>query len=109
MTTTIRDIEQAVCQRFHLTVEQMRGPCRLRKIARPRQMAMYLCRELTQASLPQIGRHFQRDHTTVLHAQRKVAAMVAAGGRMPAYLDEVRAILARLTDQHRKPREEKAA
>jgi chromosomal replication initiator protein len=109
MTASIRDIEQAVCQRFHLTVEQMRGPCRLRKIARPRQMAMYLCRELTQASLPQIGRHFQRDHTTVLHAQRKIAAMLAAGGRMPVYLDELRAILAQLTGQRRKPMEERAA
>ena len=92
--TTLHDIERAVCQRFHLTVEQMRGPCRLRKIARPRQMAMYLCREMTGASLPQIGRHFRRDHTTVLHAQRKIAAMAAAGGRMPDYLDELRAILA---------------
>jgi chromosomal replication initiator protein len=97
--TSMHEIERAVCQRFHLTVEEMRGPCRLRKIARPRQMAMYLCREMTGASLPQIGRHFRRDHTTVLHAQRKIAAMAAAGGRMPKYLEELRTMLAGLAQK----------
>ena len=107
--TTIHEIERTVCQRFHLTVEEMRGPCRLRKIARPRQMAMYLCREMTGASLPQIGRHFRRDHTTVLHAQRKIAAMAAAGGRMPKYLDELRAMLASTNPQKSRLKHSEAA
>jgi chromosomal replication initiator protein len=52
MTYIIRDIERAVCQRFKLTPERLRGAGRQRKIARPRQIAMYLARELTDASLP---------------------------------------------------------
>ena len=79
----IRDVERAVCLRFKLTPERLKGPERQRKIMRPRHIAMFLARELTPASLPQIGRHFERDHTTVLHACRKIAAMVEEGGRMP--------------------------
>jgi hypothetical protein len=93
----VRDIERAVCLRFKLTPERLRGRERMRKIARPRQMAMYLARELTDASLPKIGAHFGRDHTTVIHACTKITAMVAEGGRMITYLAEVRAILERLT------------
>ena len=97
MRYIVRDIERAVCQRFKLTPERLRGAERQRKIARPRQIAMYLARELTDASLPQIGRHFARDHTTVIHACKKIAAMAEQGGRMPTYLAEVRAILEALT------------
>ena len=93
----MRDIERAVCLRFKLTPERLRGPERQRKIMRPRQIAMYLARELTSASLPQIGRHFARDHTTVLHAVKKITAMAQEGGRMPEYLSEIRAILETLT------------
>jgi len=93
----MRDIERAVCLRFKLTPERLRGAERQRKVMRPRQIAMYLARELTGASLPQIGRHFARDHTTVLHAVKKIAAMAQEGGRMPTYLSEIRAILEKLT------------
>jgi chromosomal replication initiator protein len=93
----IRDIERAVCLRFHLTPERLRGPERQRKIARPRQIAMYLARELTGASLPQIGRHFARDHTTVLFGCKKIAKMAKENARMPVYLAEIRAILEGLT------------
>src|SRR5579862_6781889 len=93
----VRDVERAVCLRFKITPERLRGRECQRKIARPRQIAMALARELTDASLPQIGRHFGRDHTTVLHATRKIASMVEEGGRMVQYLAEVRAILAGLT------------
>jgi len=98
MTYMVRVIERAVCLRFRLTPERLRSADKPRRLVRPRQMAMYLARELTSASLPQIGRHFGgRDHTTVLHGVRKIAAMVEAGGKMPKYLDEVRAILSGLT------------
>ena len=60
----VRDIERAVCLRFKITPERLRGRECQRKIARPRQIAMALARELTGASLPQIGRHFGRDHTS---------------------------------------------
>jgi hypothetical protein len=94
---SIRDIERAVCLRFKLTPERLKSAERQRKIMRPRQIAMFLSREFTTASLPQIGRHFGRDHTTVLHGCRKIAAMAAPGGRMETYLNEIRAILHGLT------------
>jgi chromosomal replication initiator protein len=51
----------------------MHSPRRARAVARPRQVAMYLCKQLTTRSLPEIGRKFGgRDHTTVMHAVRKI-------------------------------------
>ena len=98
MSIGIRDIERAVCQRFHLTAEQLRGRDVRRKIARPRQIAMYLVRDMTDASLHQVARHFgDRDHTTVIHAARRVAKLIKDGRTMPRYLDEIRAILAAMT------------
>ena len=98
MNWRIHDIEKAVCQRFHLTPEQLRGRDVRRKIARPRQIAMYLVREMTDASLHQVARHFgDRDHTTVIHAARRVVKLIADGRTMPRYLAEIRAILAGMT------------
>ena len=97
MRPGLYDIERAVCQRFSLTAERLRGRERCRKVARPRQMAMFLARELTGASLPMIGRHFGRDHTTVLWAIRKIEAMQASHPRIVTYLAEIRAILDGLT------------
>jgi chromosomal replication initiator protein len=63
---------------FDFTVEELCGPSRSRNLVNARQIAMYLCRELTDLSLPSIGREFGgRDHTTVLHADRKVKALMA--------------------------------
>ncbi|MDR1441233.1 MAG: chromosomal replication initiator protein DnaA [Bifidobacteriaceae bacterium] len=62
-------------QYFSLTLEDISGPSRNRNLVEARQIAMYLCRELTDLSLPSIGREFGgRDHTTVLHACNKVKA-----------------------------------
>ena len=97
MRPGLYDIERAVCRRFSLTPERLKGGERCHKVARPRQMAMYLARELTGASLPMIGRHFQRDHTTVLWAIRKIEAMQATHPRIVIYLTEIRAILDGLT------------
>ena len=70
---SIRDIQQLVCQHFQMTRSDMTSQCRKRKYAWPRQMAMALCREFTNQSLPGIGRYFgNRDHTTVLHACRTI-------------------------------------
>jgi hypothetical protein len=95
MSIRIHDIERAVCQRFHLTADQLRGRDVRRKIARPRMIAMYLVRDMTDASLHQVARHFGgRDHTTVIHAVRAVAALIAEGRTMPGYIADIRAILA---------------
>lgn len=70
---SIREIQQAVCKHYGVSLIDMLSTRRIAKIVKPRQVAMYLCRELTPHSLPQIGRRFGgRDHTTVLYAVRKI-------------------------------------
>ncbi len=71
---TISDIQRAVCRHFSISLDDLRGESRARKVSLPRQIAMLLCRELTGASLPRIGEEFGgRDHTTVLHACEKIS------------------------------------
>jgi chromosomal replication initiator protein len=63
---------------FGLTIEDIQGTSRSRVLVTARQIAMYLCRELTDLSLPKIGQHFGgRDHTTVMHAERKIRTLMA--------------------------------
>ncbi|PSL01399.1 chromosomal replication initiator protein DnaA [Haloactinopolyspora alba] len=63
---------------FGLTMEDLQGTSRSRVLVTARQIAMYLCRELTELSLPKIGQHFGgRDHTTVMHAERKIRTLMA--------------------------------
>lgn len=63
---------------FGLTIEDLQGTSRSRVLVTARQIAMYLCRELTELSLPKIGQHFGgRDHTTVMHAERKIRQLMA--------------------------------
>ena len=73
---TIENIQKTVAQFFKVKVDELLSPGRSRSIARPRQIAMSLAKELTNHSLPEIGKSFGgRDHTTVLHACRKVAEL----------------------------------
>jgi chromosomal replication initiator protein len=70
---TIDSILRAVAERFSLQPAQLKQKTNAHEISHPRQVAMYLCKELTTASLPEIGRHFGgKHHTTVLHSVRKV-------------------------------------
>jgi chromosomal replication initiator protein len=74
---TIKRIQEAVSERFGLAVAELCGDKRSQNIVYPRQVAMYLSRELTDSSLPKIGREFGgRDHTTVIHANSKIARMI---------------------------------
>jgi chromosomal replication initiator protein len=69
-------IQQTVAEHFGLKASELKSKNRQRSITFPRQVAMFLCRELTNSSLPEIGRHFGgRDHTTVLHSCTKIAHM----------------------------------
>lgn len=70
-------IMATTAEHFNVTVEELRGPGKTRALAQSRQIAMYLCRELTDLSLPKIGQSFGRDHTTVMYAERKVRADMA--------------------------------
>ena len=74
---TIERIQEVVADAFGLTVEELCSQRRSQDVAYPRHIAMYLCRELTDASLPKIGKAFGgRDHTTVLHANAKITRMI---------------------------------
>ncbi len=70
---TIEEIQKRVAEHFNVRVADMHSARRARAVARPRQVAMYLSKQLTARSLPEIGRKFGgRDHTTVMHAVRKI-------------------------------------
>ena len=78
-TRTIAEIQAAACEHFGLSSDELLSAARVARVAWPRQVAMYLARELTGQSLPAIGREFGgRDHTTVLHACRRTSARIAA-------------------------------
>jgi chromosomal replication initiator protein len=74
---SIERIQQLVSERFDLSLAELCGDRRSQNIVYPRQVAMYLSRELTDSSLPKIGKHFGgRDHTTVIHATSKIARLI---------------------------------
>jgi chromosomal replication initiator protein len=74
---TIQEIQKQVAAHWNIRVSEMSSARRSRNIARPRQVAMYLAKQLTSKSLPDIGRHFgDRDHTTVMHAVARVTELI---------------------------------
>jgi chromosomal replication initiator protein len=76
---TIDEIQRKVAEHFNMRVADMHSERRARAVARPRQVAMFLAKHLTQRSLPEIGRKFGgRDHTTVMHAVKKVEELMAS-------------------------------
>jgi chromosomal replication initiator protein len=101
LAPSLRDIEAAACARFGLTLEQLRGPRKCLYVVRPRQIVMYLAREMTPLSYPRIGAHFHRDHTTVLSGERRIRELIEIKPKVAAYVREVRAMV--------KPREKQLA
>ncbi len=74
---SIERIQELVCDRFGVTLTELKSERRSQSIVYPRQVAMYLSRELTDSSLPKIGKYFGgRDHTTVIHATSKIARLI---------------------------------
>jgi len=74
---TMEEIQKRVAEHFKIRISDMSSARRSRAVARPRQVAMYLSKQLTSRSLPEIGRAFGgRDHTTVIHAVRKIEELV---------------------------------
>ncbi|WP_433465489.1 chromosomal replication initiator protein DnaA [Spirillospora sp. CA-128828] len=85
---------------FGTTIEDLCGPSRSRMLVTARQIAMYLCRELTELSLPKIGQQFGgRDHTTVMHAERKIRSLMA---ERRAIYNQVTELTGRIKHQARK-------
>jgi chromosomal replication initiator protein len=73
---TIDEIQRKVAEHYNIRLSDMLSPRRARAIARPRQIAMFLCKELTNKSLPDIGRKFGgRDHTTIMHGIKRIAQL----------------------------------
>lgn len=97
MALSIYVIQQTVAKFYHVTVEQLKGKKRTRGIVVPRQIAMYLSREMTDNSLPKIGVEFGgKDHTTVLHAHDKISTSIKND---PALKREIENIKETLTNK----------
>jgi chromosomal replication initiator protein len=92
---TVEAIQGETCRHYGVSIADLRSQKRTKRVVGPRQVAMYLARELTDASLPSIGRSFGgRDHTTVMHAVQKVSRQMGDEGEVFA---AVQALTARLT------------
>ncbi|WP_366553360.1 chromosomal replication initiator protein DnaA [Aquibaculum sediminis] len=91
---TIEEIQKKVAEHFNVRLSDMYSARRARSVARPRQVAMYLAKQLTSRSLPEIGRKFGgRDHTTVMHAVRKIEELKATDHAFAEDVDLLRRML----------------
>ncbi|NJS39003.1 MAG: chromosomal replication initiator protein DnaA [Rhodobacteraceae bacterium] len=91
---SIEEIQRKVAEHYNIRLSDMIGPKRLRNIARPRQVAMYLSKQLTPRSLPEIGRRFGgRDHTTIMHGVRKIEELMATDSQLSDDLQLLRRLL----------------
>jgi chromosomal replication initiator protein len=87
---SMETILRIVAEHFDVKVADLRGPRRHRTIAHPRSVAMYLCRKHAQASFPQIGESFGgKDHTTVIHACKKIEAAAASDAALRALIQSI--------------------
>jgi chromosomal replication initiator protein len=87
---TAEEIQRVVAERFHLKQAEMKSKKRTKTIVQPRQITMYLCRELTSLSFPEIGRHFGgKDHTTVIHACRQIEKRVEADASFKQLVESI--------------------
>ena len=91
---TIEDIQKRVAEHYNIRLADMYSARRARAVARPRQVAMYLAKQLTSRSLPEIGRKFGgRDHTTVMHAVKKIDELRQADNTLSEDIDLLRRML----------------
>lgn len=94
--TSIEDIQRKTAEFYKLELRDFHSPQRTRRVARPRQVAMYLARELTMRSLPEIGKRFGgRDHTTVLHACRRIVSLCNEDPLFKQEVDFLKQVLSR--------------
>ena len=90
----VESIQNIVAVYFNLNIQEMLSPRRSRSLARPRQIAMYLAKKYTTNSLPEIGRKFSnRDHTTVIHAVKKIDELVKNDNEIKHSITEIIKIL----------------
>lgn len=90
-TVTISSIQQAVSKYYQVPVSELKGKKRVRTIVMPRQIAMYLSREMTSSSLPKIGQEFGgKDHTTVIHAHEKIEQALKTDAQLKKEVNEIK-------------------
>ena len=90
-TLTILDIQNAVSKYYQLSVADLKGKKRIKSIVLPRQIAMYLSRELTSNSLPKIGAEFGgKDHTTVIHAYEKIVHALSTDDQLKQEINDIK-------------------
>ena len=88
---TVEEIQRKVSDHYNIRLSDLIGPKRVRTFARPRQVAMYLSKQLTSRSLPEIGRRFGgRDHTTVMHGVRKIEDLMQKDSQIADDLELLR-------------------
>ena len=91
---TVEEIQRKVSEHYNIRLSDMIGPKRLRTYARPRQIAMFLSKQLTSRSLPEIGRRFGgRDHTTVMHGVKRIEELRSQDGQIAEDLEMLRRAL----------------
>ncbi|WP_070119988.1 chromosomal replication initiator protein DnaA [Bacillus marinisedimentorum] len=91
---TIHDIQQTVGNKFNVRLEDFKAKKRTKSVAFPRQIAMYMSRELTDFSLPKIGEEFGgRDHTTVIHAHEKISRLLQTDAQLQKEIEEIKEAL----------------
>lgn len=87
---SINIIKNKVCSKYNVTEEELDSKIRKREITEPRQIAMFLARELIDISLPKIGESFgKRDHTTVIHAINKIEKRMKSDAEFKAEIEKI--------------------
>ena len=88
---TIENIQKTVCDYFKINIREMLSQRRSRYLVRPRQIAMYLTKNLTSKSLPDIGNEFSgRDHTTVIHSVKTIDKLKANDEEISKAIDKLK-------------------
>ncbi|MDF4143354.1 chromosomal replication initiator protein DnaA [Lentilactobacillus kefiri] len=91
---SIVDIQNKVASYFHISISDLKGKKRMKSIVMPRQIAMYLAREMTSNSLPKIGKEFGgKDHTTVIHACDKIAEIIKLDSDLRKEISDIKSSL----------------
>ena len=90
---TVDEVKRCISRRYGLKPGDLESRSRRSEIVRPRQLAMYATRLLTGKSFPDIARHFERDHTTVLYGVEKMAALARTNPEIAAELEEIKRAL----------------
>jgi chromosomal replication initiator protein len=88
---TLDAVQEVVAAKFHIKVSEMKSKRRTKALVHPRQVAMFLCREITQQSYPEIARHFGgKDHTTIMHACRQIEKARENNSELQRTLDDLK-------------------